>query len=460
MKQKTVGVRKSKFRFSVLISVVLSVLLVSCEPDNNRLGVDIFPSQDTILVFADTITNLETRLVRSRPRLTSITTAKPDKNRVFLLGSMADTMTGVSKAEIVTEFGLSRIGNFGEEPYIDSLSLWFYVADVIGDTSQPMQFRVYEFLDTLQMNEDYFSDYDVTGKYNPVPLVDEVVFPKAGELLEFKIDNPELLERIRAATTPSDSIFVYNSKFQRNFNGLYITTEPVTEGGSMAKLQLANEQAGLRFKYYHDTIVEIAADTIPLSNYYISFNEYFAQKINIFSHDFTGTSIESLLDNPEAEPVMGYLQGMAGVNVKVSIPNPEEYLDNLTAINTARLVFYIVPDSISGIAVEDYPNQLMMETQLDDTTYIPIYDYVINTNRHYFGLLTQSNKNSAFLDPVYYYSFNIGRHLQSVISGEIENKDMFIFVNNPATTTNLIKFWSNYSGQKGGLRLEIIYTKF
>ena len=443
----------------VFFSVALvGLLLIGCEPDKNTLGIDIFPPQDGIVVYTDTITEFETMLVRSRPRVTSISLRSVTDTRTFMLGSMVDTMTGLSKAEVVTEFSLSRFGDFGEDPFIDSLSLWLYVSEIIGDTAQEMRIRVYEFLDSLSMDSVYYSDYDVTGKYNPEPLVDEVFTPRVGEFVPFDIDNQELLNRIIDATNPADSIFAYNSYFQRKFNGLYITTEAVGDGGSFAKLQLANDLAGMRFKYYHDSISVAARDTIPLSTYYIGFN---AQKINIFHHDFTGTALENLIDNPDARSPIAYAQGMAGVNVKISVPNLEEYVGTgQVALNAARLIFYVVPDSMSGISAEDYPLQLMMDSQLPDGTPVQLYDQVTNTNPFQYGKLTQSNENSAFLEPLYYYSFDVGRHFQSVISGDVENNDLFIFVNNPVTTTKIIKFWSNYSDHKGGLKLELIYSKF
>ncbi len=460
MKLKKVVGRSVVFRFTVFLTPLWVLFLAACEPDENRLGVDIFPSQDTIIVFADTITDIETRLVRSRPRITSVNEEDEDR-RLFLLGSLVDSMTGLSRAEIVSEFGLSVAGDFGANPSIDSLSLWFYVSEVVGDTTEAMHIRVYEFLDTLSMQEDYYSDYDVSGKYNPEPLVDETFVPEAGTTVTFKIDNPDLLSRIRQATDLSDSTFFYNASFQELFRGLYITTEPVSEGGVMAKLQMANDLAGLRFRYYHDSIDVSAYDTLSPSTYTFTFNEFNAQKINIFHHDFSGTSLEEILDDPDAEPPIAYAQGMAGVNVRLSIPDLANYIGTgQIAINTARLLFYVLPDSISGIPQEAYPDQLMMEAQLVDGTVIPVYDDVINTNNFYFGKLSQSNETSAFLPSRYYYNFNVGRHFQSMINGEIDNAYFYIFIDKPEISTDIIKFWSNYSGSDDGLRLELIYSKF
>jgi hypothetical protein len=452
---------KQRLPVAVFFTVMLGIFVIGCEPENNRLGVDIFPSQDTIIVFTDTITELETMLVRSRPRITSINNKNLDEDRVFLLGSMVDTITGLSKADIVTEFGLTPIGNFGEDPYIDSLSLWLYIDDVVGDADREMHISIYEFLDDLSMESDYYSDYDVTGKYDPVPIVDTIIIPTPKTAIEFKLDNPGLLNRILEATNPSDSVFVINANLQEVFKGLYITSETYTEGGAMVKLQLANDLAGLKFKYHHDSITGIAADTIPLSTYNITFNEFYAQKVNIFHHDFTGTAVESLLDDPDAEPGIAYAQGMTGINVKVTIPDFDQYfVGEQIAINSARLLFYVVPDSLSGISRVDYPERLTMEAELDDGSFVKLYDQVINTDPFAFGKLNQSNEISAFLDPLYYYSFSLGRHFQSMISGELDRSDFYIFVDDPVTNPQIIKFWSNHSGVEGGLRLELIYSKF
>ncbi len=459
---KEAGQRRRKSPYTLLVFALLGLLFNACEPGNNTLGIDLFPSDDNIVVFTDTITEFETMLVRSRPRITSNRrTTALESSRVFLLGSQVDTITGFSKAEIVTEFSLSQSGNFGEDPYINSLSLSLYVSDIIGDADKGMRIKVHEFLDSISMDSSYYSNYDVAGKYNPDPLINKVIFPKSGDTLIFNIDNQDLLSRIIDATNPADSIFNYNYIFQRYFNGLYITTEPVEEGGTFAKIHLANALTGLSFKYYHDSVSVAARDTVPISTYRINFDHRFAQKINIFHHDFTGTALEYFIDNEDAQPPIAYAQGMAGVNVKIRIPNLNERLGSgQIAINSARLVFDIVPDSLSGIATGDYPQQLMMERQLADGTPEPLYDQGIIADAFQFGRLTQSNKNSAFLEPDYYYSFSVGRHFQSVLSGEIENNDLFIFVNNPVTTNKIIKFWSNYSNQQGGLRLELIYSKF
>lgn len=448
-----------------LLAVAVSILMFSCEPEEDKLGVDLFPPSDTITIYTDTLNNIGTMLVRSQPVITSIEFGNSSSTRNYLLGSKVDTMTGMSRAEIITEFGISSYGDFGEDPYVDSLSLHLYFADVVGDTSQDMHITVYEFLDSLAMDSAYYSDYDVSGKYDPVPMVDEIIAPHPGELYQFPIENAALLQRIKDATNPADSVFIQNAKLQRAFHGLYITTETVSSGGAIAKVQLGSLLSGLKFKYYHDSVTTEAMDTVALSTYNIGFSNYIAQKVNIFSHDYSGTAVEALLDNPEAKPEIGYVQGMAGINVKLSLPDIVAQLgfkeDEKIAINAANILFYVVPEEISGINEEDYPDKLTMNTISKEGKAVELYDELINTNDFYFGKLTRSNEQSAFYEPLYYYNFHIGRHLQSlIIDGDLDNTDLYVYPENPEITTKIIKFWSNYSGQEGGLRLELIYTKF
>ncbi len=452
----------TKYLAYVLLFIgFFSTILPSCEPKQDELGVTIFPPSDTIYVYTDTIWNLQPRLVKSPPRATSIDVySSVDHN--FFLGSMVDTITGLSKAEIVTEFGITRQGNFGAEPTIDSLRIYLYFADVVGDTTQDMNVTIYEFLDSLEMDSVYYSDYDITGLYDPVPLAQKTIIPKPNTVYEFVLNDQRLYNRILDHVNPEDSIFNYNSRLQRIFHGLYITSETVSSGGALAKVQLANPYSGLKFKYQHDSITESQADTIPFSTYNIGFSQLYAQKVNIFHHDFSGTSIENLIDDENSLTSIGYVQGLSGVNVKFSLPDLSGIIDfdnpDHVAITTARLQFYVMPDSISGIDKEDYPEYLMLDLDMGDGIYETLYDKVIQTESQFFGSLTQSNEQFAFLDPLFYYTFNLGRHLQSVIAGELPNNDLLLYVDDPAQNAKVIKFWCNAPEQKRSLRLELIYT--
>ena len=80
---KEVGERIKKSPIALLVVTLLGLVFIACEPDNNTLGVDLFPTDDNIVVFTDTITEFETMLVRSRPRVTSNNARPPVKAAGF-----------------------------------------------------------------------------------------------------------------------------------------------------------------------------------------------------------------------------------------------------------------------------------------------------------------------------------------------------------------------------------------
>lgn len=458
MKKKFLVGDLLKMRHTIYATLLL--VLVSCEPENAKLGIDLFPPSDTILVYTDTIYNIEAKLVRSNPIFSSVNFGSPNSDRLFLLGALNDTITGSSTADIATQFTFTSLGNFGDDPTIvDSLKLLLYVKDVVGDTSQDMRIIVHELTESLSRNEVYYSDYDISGKYDPLPLVDEVISPVENTFYEFDITNVDFRDRIWQAIR--DSAFYTVDSLQNVFYGFYITSEVDENSNLMAKIGLANPISRLGFKYVHDSV---SIDTVEADDwdwYSMNFNEYFSQKVNMFQHDYSGTALEDKIDNPTAVNPVLYVQGMAGVNTQLSIPEFESYLDSGgVSINSARLVFEVLPDSMSGIAANDYPQNLMMSGVSSDTTRVVIYDYLTTGGSSNFGRLIRSNSVSAFLNPLYMYRFNLGMHLQSILTGQIENTDLVLYMNDPVVSTDIIKLWSNDSDHKGSLRLELVYTKF
>lgn len=457
MKKKLLAGSHLKFRLTIYSALLL--LLISCEPENSRLGIDLFPPSDTILVYTDTLYNIEAMLVKSNPIFSSVDFGTQNSERVFLLGALNDTITGLSRADIATQVSFTSIGNFGADPTIvDSLKMLLYCKDVVGDTTQDMRIMIYELTEKLSTSQAYYSDFDITGKFDPTPLVDEVISPKENTFYEFDIQNTDLRDRIWQGIR--DSLFISVDSLKKEFYGFYITSEVDGSSNLMAEIGLANPISRFGFTYVHDSVAIDTVETEDYSWYHMNFNEFYTQKVNMFHHDYTGTALEEKLDNPtESCPVL-YVQGMAGVNVQLSIPEFDRYLDSGgISINSARLVFEVLPDSISGIDAGDYPQTIMMSSIVSDTTREVIYDYLTNTSSS-FGRLIRSNSVSAFLNPLYLYKFNLGLHLQSVLTGEIENRDLILYMDDAVSSTEIIKLWSNDSDHNKSLRLELVYTKF
>ena len=458
MKQLTGVELMMRFRTRMIILAPFLLLMISsCEPDENNLGVDLLPPGDSISLYTDTILDFETSLVMANPVITSVNKNAIDTEREYLLGSMSDTAFGTAKADLLTQFNIFTQAEFGTEPVIDSVVLWLHAGSVEGDSAKTMQISVYESFEQLSYDSTYYHTYEPDGNYDPVPLVQEEVELIADSTYEFVIDDEDFYQKIVSAAT--DSVFVSDSLMKTVFQGLYITVEQVTGGGAFAGLQMAAPTSRLAFRYLPDSVGIDTAEYTDYDWYQMRFDESNAQKVNMFTHDYTGTSLEDLIDNPDANSPIGYIQGMGGVNMRVTVPGLQGLLDSLVSINQARLVFQVVPDSVSGITVEDYPERTMLVREIAEGEEQVIYDFMINSTGSSFGKLTRVIGSSAFLDPGYEYPFSLMRHFQSVITGDLENDSFLLRIYNPAQSGKFIKVWSNHSGEEQRLRLELIYSR-
>lgn len=443
---------------TLFLTGVLTMMISSCNPDNNKLGRDLLPPDDNISVYYDTIGDISTFPVFANHIRSSETYGNPQASRTFLLGSRKDSIFGKARAEIVTQYDLSNAVVFGPNMAIDSVMLWMYFSSVEGDTLTPFHIRVFELLDDIYMDSVYYSDYDVSGKYDPVPLVDQFILPVSDSLYAFRIADSDFRNRI--LNPEHDSLFVKDSIFKLYFKGLYITAEPVVPVTSFSRIQLSNAYTRLGIHYTSDSVDVDTTDAVEYAWYFFNINEYYSQKINIYRHDFTGTAIGKQLGNEAYGSDFLYVQGMSGVNTKIRFNGLESWKDSGTiAINSAYLTLEVVPEEISGIPQTEWPSQLFLLSQMKDSTYQAVYDYLINSTV-FGGKLEKIATGNVFVsDSIYVYRFNIGLQLQSMIDGSSDNTDLILQVYNPLSNPGIVKLWSNYADRKGRLKLEVVYSK-
>ncbi|MBN1132551.1 MAG: DUF4270 family protein [Bacteroidales bacterium] len=439
-----------------MLSILAGFFYFGCTPDENELGRDLLPAGDNIFVFYDTLDNLSTSTITGKPVLISENPYNPQTSRLFLLGNMRDTLSGFSKADIVTQFNAASGFTYGPNMTVDSLILYLYFTETVMKKISPLNIKIYEFTEPIYMDSVYYTDYDITGKIGMNPIAEKTVLPLDSTVYEFVITYQGFINKF--INPPVDTLFKSDSLFKEYFNGLYITTDDVSEGGFLSKIQLANSLTKLSIKYANDST---GVDSIPGLNYVWStftIDAYSSQKINIFQHDYAGTAIAPILNNPDSQSPVMYVQGMTGLNTKIQLRNVENWMDSgPLAINSAKLIFEVLPESLSGISYDDLPDRLILYTDLGDKGTEPLYDYVID-QAAYDGRL-KAVSEGVFFDTTYQYSFNIGLHYQNLISGKIENRDLVLQPYDQKISNKMVKLWSNFYPTQGGLRLKIVYTK-
>jgi len=451
---------KKKDLWVYVIILIMAGLISSCQVSNLELGEDLLPPGDDVFLFRDTIFEINAYPVTGKRVLSSETIY--DVNRLLLLGNTRDTIVGASVASIITQFNSNSAFIPGPNMEIDSLMLFLKILDYIGDMDQEITIRVYELTERIYMDSAYYSDFDLAGRFNPVPLIEKSFIPEDASTLEFLIDDQDFHDKFLALG--EDTSLIYNdSLFKDFFNGLYIEAESASPDGTMARVHLAHPLSLLTLKYANDStqIDSTAERDYKYSQF--SIDEFFCQKINIFEHDHSGTYLSSIIDDDSAYSRYCYVQGMAGVNTRLSFTSLDQWMEKTPiAISSANMVFDVVPEEESGILYEDLPDRLMIGTILEDDTYEPVYDYYVlsvNQQETLFGGKIKAESEGLFSDTTYTYRFRLPLHFQSLIDGAKSNTDFILQLEDGKSNPRISKLWSNSPANVKRIRLEVVYLK-
>jgi len=134
-------------------------------------------------------------------------------------------------------------------------------------------------------------------------------------------------------------------------------------------------------------------------------------------------------------------------------------------INSATLVFDVVPEEESGILYDDLPSRLMVATILEGDSYEPIYDYYVqllndpNQVAAGFGGYKKAESKGMFSDTTYTYRFNMGLHFQSMVDGTKPDNDFILQLSSGLSNPKFSMLWSNLPTNERRIRLEIVYLK-
>ena len=441
-------------------------VLSACDVSNRELGTDILPPGDNVIVYYDTIFEIDAYTVTGKPLMTSEIQGS-SASKVMLLGTLEDTIMGWSRASVVTQFNASYDYLPAANLEIDSLYLTIHIYDVLGDAGNDITLSLYELTERLYLDtaHTYYSDYEVEGKYDPVPLAQVTITPESGGNYEMLIENQDFIDKFLAVQSDT-ALYANDSIFKDYFNGLYITAEPVSSEGIIARIQPSNALTRLTMKYSNDSTEVDSTAERDFAYAHYNIDQYSSQKINVYEHDYSGTYISQIMDDEEADSPYCFVQGMAGVNTRFSFASLQEWMDQRPLIiNSATLVFDVVPQEESGILYEDLPNRLMFVTNLQDDSQEPIYDfYVIWANdptsqATRFGGYKKAESKGMFSDTTYTYRFNMGLHFQSMVDGAKLDNDFILQLNDDLVNPRYCSIWSNLPANPRRIRLEVVYLK-
>jgi hypothetical protein len=409
--------------FSLTLFLFAVFLFTSCKKDPYQLGLSLLPPTDTLAIqTSDTSTIIAFSVLQDSIRT--------DRATTNMLGSMVDPVFGKTTASFCSQFRLSTEDvDFGINPVLDSVVLMLRYQSIYGESNTLQNVKVYELNEEISSDSVYYSNHQF--KTYPTLLADRTFQPnltdsvkiydgKVPPLLSLNLSNNTNYFGNKLLYAPSD-VLSDNTKFVKFMNGLYIETSPVAANGGLISFNMGSAWTILMVYFKRQDTTGKVTDSL---HYAFVITDKCA-RINTFSHDqYKDASPEfknQVLNHDSSDGQHQlYLQGLAGVKIKIQLPYITDYAGSKKiAINNAVLV---------------------LKNFESESSYAPPAKLTLvkSDSAGRIAFLVDQNEGAAYFGGTYHasdksYSFRITRHLQQILEGKTKNYDLYLLVNDPSS---------------------------
>jgi Domain of unknown function (DUF4270) len=320
---------------------IASVFFVTNCTKSTSFGSELLNGELADYVYTDTLTILCSTELEDSVRTSDLNSTAG----YFLCGEVKDPIFGTAKADLFTLFEMPVLNPIfknldGTTATFDSIVMYLQLNPngIYGDTMQDQTIRVSRLNPNTQIRWD--KNYYSNDKYAADELLGEVttkIRPSKADSITYFIDTVKTvlkgkgLIRIPLSEAfgrsivehPASDSLIYSSDtlFWKNFRGLKISTN-TPDPRAMLAFNLNNTSLNRISLYYH------------LDGKQRHFDFYLgANKFVYFSKDYTGSEVASHIRKPNDDLL--FLQGMAGLKVKLDIPYAQKL--GKVVINKAEL---------------------------------------------------------------------------------------------------------------------------
>lgn len=348
-------------------------------------------------------------------------------------GYFNDPVFGSTDARSFTQV-FSTGGHFGDNPVLDSAVLILRYPSLsykglYGDTLSHVNIVVEELTEDLVDTAKYYSDQlfstgQVLGTHTfRVNRRDSIMLQafvkdgpdslvKAPPQLRIPLDKAYLTSRLLDIDT---AILNDQEQFLEYFKGISIRMDPGTlsSNGALISFNMTSENMSeLRLYYRTNDNADTLSKSFPMNSS--------ATQASYFGHNYTNTPVADALSGQPGEDLL-YIQSLQGVQARLRFP----YLKDLTgdghiSVNKAELILELAPGSDA-----DYHPVPQLFAHLGTDTAGSFVRHVTDT---YANTAATSLFNGFYQKETHSYRFNITRHIQSVLNGEIEQDSLFVGV--------------------------------
>lgn len=414
--------------FLAIISFVLLVIISSCEEEINSLGAELMPNGDKLEVLYDSSFTFKSYVMKNPAINTS-------NLSTYTLGILDDPYFGTFKGEFAGQFLFEKEDTNIITYTPDSLVLYIAIDTTYGLPLENITFDVYELNSSIDEDSAYYSDAEISNLYNVSDKINTSFEYRGDSLIAFFLTNA-FAEKLKSDT----SYYASDTAFKSFFKGISIVPSFISSPGGTVNLNFNSDDTKMVFYYV------LADDSLSLD---YSFVKSGTHRFAKYTYDYTGTPLETSLNNDEQEnDNMMFLQGGSGVYSRIQFTNLAPWVAdtiNYSLLNASLTIPIYSDNNIT----EFYPPERLMHFYYDEDSTIrqteDYSNYLYNYNYSFDGKYNSDEK---------LYHFDISRHLMDVMNGEITDSSINM------TIVNQTKYPHRVMLKTGdNIKLKITYTK-
>lgn len=391
-----------KFQKSLVLFCLLTALFVSCEKDNQTIGIDMLHDTDMLHTFVD-----------STSTTISFTTVADDSVRstliMYMLGENNDDVIGKSRAGFVTRMYLRAMLESSLDSYtLDSVCFRLSKSKnyVFGDTTKGQSFSVYEIESDITVDECTAYNEKSTiptclSNKKEILQIDYPAYNNVSSTYQKKMSDEfaaDLFGKVKLCYDADSSIQYFDSLFIKTFKGIYVTTQGDKFNDAGSTISHCVPEITLYVK-----ASDGSTDSLVFAPSPQKYNEplttdpsqIYLQAINVFYQDYS-SEVSSAIGNKSN---VGYVQGLHSLKAKLSLDGIDSWRDSLMVINIATLKLPLkTRDSWSNylplnLRIYDKERNLLYSTMSStkDST-----DYTFNLHSFLLTLLNDTKKSDEY----------------------------------------------------------------
>ncbi len=416
------------------------VLLWSCINPPNYLGGDLLPEDDFVRVKTDTSFIISAYTER-------LDTIHTNSFTDAVMGETWDPIFGKTRASFLTQLRLEYLNSdYGTDPVVDSAFLYLKLLGQLG--KEPMQFAIYELIDSLATDSLYNALAPASNMFNIEEPIGQTTEDYVGEetILKIPVSTEWVLNRLVNPILADSTIVSSQDSFLNHMYGIYVA--PITTLSSFGKGMYYFDYTSSDSKltvFYRDLEEN---DTIKLSNRYSFVNANI--RYNLFDHntELADPNLKVQFNYPNETLVQDsvfYIKGLGLARGILMFDDVIAWADSMpVAIHRAELL----------LELEEHPNmpkdtlidQLFMY-KLVDGKRVGLADYITNSST--FG--------GNYRKPTKNYSFNITQHLQGLLKNP--DSDLIIYIEQVESYLRANSAVLRSGSHSSRIKLIVTYTK-